>query len=138
MALPRLRVTKMGRKTAPHEADLAVGLALKAFREKRRMSMADVGRAVGWPYQQVQRYESGNIRISFSKLTELAHALGTTADEIAATATGTRPDYGPQVERLMFRISLRLSKLPPQHREGAAFATLAFLDTYMRSTDEES
>jgi len=62
--------------TTPHPVDLAVGAKVAELRKRRGFSQSDLGRALNLTFQQVQKYERGTNRISCSKLTMIAQALG--------------------------------------------------------------
>jgi transcriptional regulator with XRE-family HTH domain len=61
---------------APHRLDVAIG---RRIRERRRVigiSQGQLARAIGVTFQQVQKYERGANRVSFSRLMEIVRALG--------------------------------------------------------------
>ena len=60
---------------APHPLDIAMGVRVRQRRKELGLSQSDLGQAVGITFQQVQKYEHGTNRISFSRLVEIAHAL---------------------------------------------------------------
>lgn len=53
-----------------------IGLRIKSFREKRRISQATLGEAIGVSYQQVQKYESGITPVTVERLEQIAKVLG--------------------------------------------------------------
>ena len=56
--------------------DVAIGARLRTLRRQRSMSQAALGRALGISLQQIQKYESGQNRISASRLHMIALLLG--------------------------------------------------------------
>jgi transcriptional regulator with XRE-family HTH domain len=65
-----------GRMTdTPNTLDLAIGVHIKARRKTLKVSQAALADAVGVSFQQVQKYERGSNRVSFSRLVGIAHAL---------------------------------------------------------------
>jgi len=60
---------------APHPLDIALGVRVRQRRKELGLSQSNLGKAVGITFQQVQKYEHGTNRISFSRLVEIAHAL---------------------------------------------------------------
>lgn len=56
--------------------DLFVGQRLKAARLTSGLSQAELGKAMGLSFQQVQKYERGTNRISASMLVRAGKALG--------------------------------------------------------------
>lgn len=58
-----------------HPVDLYVGGKIKEKREERDISLRSLGRTLGIAYQQIQKYEKGENRITAGKLYEFAQAL---------------------------------------------------------------
>lgn len=59
----------------PHPLDIALGSRVRLRRKELGMSQDQLARAVGITFQQVQKYEHGTNRISFSRLVEMSEAL---------------------------------------------------------------
>lgn len=59
----------------PHPLDIALGGRVRLRRKELGFSQDQLARAVGITFQQVQKYEHGTNRISFSRLVEIAEAL---------------------------------------------------------------
>jgi transcriptional regulator with XRE-family HTH domain len=59
----------------PHPLDIALGSRVRLRRKELGMSQDQLARSVGITFQQVQKYEHGTNRISFSRLVEIAEAL---------------------------------------------------------------
>lgn len=55
--------------------DVEIGRLLKLARKRVKYSQAELGRAVGITYQQVQKYESGVDRLSTSRLLQMARVM---------------------------------------------------------------
>lgn len=51
-------------------------MRIKSLREKRRISQAVLGEAIGVSYQQVQKYENGATPLTIERLEQIAAALG--------------------------------------------------------------
>jgi transcriptional regulator with XRE-family HTH domain len=64
------------REPASNPVDEAVGARIRILRKRRKMSQAELGKALGVTFQQVQKYENGNNRVSASRL----HMVATTLD----------------------------------------------------------
>jgi transcriptional regulator with XRE-family HTH domain len=60
---------------APHPLDIALGARVRQRRKELGLSQSDLGKAVGITFQQMQKYEHGTNRISFSRLVGIARAL---------------------------------------------------------------
>jgi len=61
---------------APNPIDIHIGNRIKLRRQILHLSQPDLGRMLGLTYQQVQKYETGNNRISGSRLWDFACILG--------------------------------------------------------------
>ena len=61
--------------SAPHELDKALGLRIRETRRDLRVSLPELADAVGLTAPQIQKYERGANRVSFSRLVDIAHAL---------------------------------------------------------------
>jgi transcriptional regulator with XRE-family HTH domain len=59
----------------PHPLDISLGRNIRLRRKSLGMSQSALGEAVGLTFQQVQKYERGKNRVSFSKLAGIATAL---------------------------------------------------------------
>ncbi len=66
----------MAKSNEVHIVDVLVGKKLKARRVIIGVSQEELGRAVGITFQQIQKYEKGQNRMSASRLFELSKALG--------------------------------------------------------------
>lgn len=75
----------MARDTAqlgPEPVDIAVGARIRERRRKVGFSQGDLAVALGITFQQVQKYERGDNRVSASRLVAIAHILGLSAAEL--------------------------------------------------------
>lgn len=59
----------------PHRLDVAIGQRIRERRRAVGMSQQTLAELVGVTFQQVQKYERGANRISFSRLIEVGDAL---------------------------------------------------------------
>ena len=55
--------------------DVAVGARIRLLRKMRGMSQQALAEAAGVTFQQIQKYENGANRISFSRLVQISRAL---------------------------------------------------------------
>ena len=60
---------------APEPLDAALGEAVRTRRRSLGMSQHALAERCGVSFHQVQKYENGTNRISFSRLVQIAHAL---------------------------------------------------------------
>jgi transcriptional regulator with XRE-family HTH domain len=66
----------------PHPLDIALGSRVRLRRKELGLSQDQLARAVGITFQQVQKYEHGANRISFSRLAEIADALDCSVSDL--------------------------------------------------------
>lgn len=64
-----------------NDVDLIVGERLRAARLAKGMRQADLAERVGVSFQQIQKYERGQNRISASRLLAIASALGVAVEQ---------------------------------------------------------
>ena len=90
-----LRKFKSGNETAeaPHPIDRHVGRRIRLRRAQLRLSQGALAARIGVSFQAVQKYESGSIRISASRLYEMSVALAVTPGFFFADYSG-----GPDAE----------------------------------------
>lgn len=62
--------------------DEKVGARIRELRLERGKSQTELGVALGVSYQQVQKYESGENRVSASRIVEIAVELGAPIDAL--------------------------------------------------------
>ena len=60
---------------SPHPLDVALGSRIRLRRRELGLSQEQLARQIGITFQQVQKYEHGTNRVSFSRLVEIAQAL---------------------------------------------------------------
>lgn len=60
----------------PNAMDAHIARRLRILRQRKKMSLVDVAEALGITHQQCQKYETGQNRISASRLREIASVLG--------------------------------------------------------------
>ena len=68
-------MTKTSENGSPHPLDIALGSRIRLRRRELGYSQEQLAREVGITFQQVQKYEHGTNRVSFSRLVEIAQAL---------------------------------------------------------------
>ena len=59
----------------PNRLDVALGLRIRQRRKALSVSQTALADAIGLTFQQIQKYERGFNRVSFSRLVDIAHAL---------------------------------------------------------------
>jgi transcriptional regulator with XRE-family HTH domain len=73
--MPRSKDVPGHRALQPNRLDVALGLRIRQRRKALSVSQTALANAIGLTFQQVQKYERGTNRVSFSRLVEIAHAL---------------------------------------------------------------
>jgi transcriptional regulator with XRE-family HTH domain len=80
-------------KTKPvrtrHPKDIALGMRIKTVRLEQHPAVRQqwLAREIGCSVQQIQKYESGETRVSFSRLCEIARALDRTLLQLIGPIT---------------------------------------------------
>ena len=60
---------------SPNRLDVALGLRIRQRRKALSVSQTALADAIGLTFQQIQKYERGFNRVSFSRLVDIPHAL---------------------------------------------------------------
>lgn len=87
-------MAKISNDDGPHRLDVAIGQRIRERRRALGQSQQDLAESLGVSFQQVQKYERGANRISFSRLVEIAGALRCRLNDLAE---GLDPDQPPDV-----------------------------------------
>ncbi|MBS0332012.1 MAG: helix-turn-helix domain-containing protein [Proteobacteria bacterium] len=95
--------TRTHTAAAPDMMDVAIGGAIRLRRKQLRISQETLAERCGVTFQQVQKYENGANRVSFSRLVQIAHALGVRVADLVGDidqAAGLGPDEAQMLVRL--------------------------------------
>jgi len=115
--------------------DIHIGERLKLSRHAADMTQEQLGKASGLTFQQIQKYEKGNSRISASRLYQLASFLGVPASYFFEDLPRAHPD-GELHMSVLGVFSESLKSVAPKdkllHRE-----TIELIRTYYRVTDSK-
>ena len=96
----------------PDRLDQALGLAIRLRRHARGLSQSALGDAIGVSFQQIQKYERGSNRVSFSTMVRICQALGCNVSDLVAEVQQldighsaqpdllTQPEAAPLLEAL--------------------------------------
>ena len=68
----------------PDRLDQALGLAIRLRRHARGLSQSGLGEAIGVSFQQIQKYERGANRVSFSTMMRICEALDCHVSDLVA------------------------------------------------------
>ncbi len=71
----RRRTKKQPSRKGPHPIDVHVGSRVRLRRRLLGMNQTKLAGAIGFTYQQIQKYEWGVNRVGASRLFNLSHAL---------------------------------------------------------------
>ena len=74
----------------PHPLDVELGRYIRKRRRELGLSQDQLGRMIGVTFQQVQKYEHGTNRVSFSRLVEIAQSLNCTVAELIGDLGNTK------------------------------------------------
>lgn len=77
------RTISVGRRLS--DADRIIGMHLRAARRERRLSQLAIADSVGLSFPQIQKYETGENRITVSTFIRIAHALGVAPHALMAS-----------------------------------------------------
>jgi transcriptional regulator with XRE-family HTH domain len=133
--------------STPKELDVALGLQIRQRRKTLGVSQTALATAVGLTFQQIQKYERGFNRVSFSRLVDIAHALDCRVVDLVADLddeTAERPlfrqDTGhlrvsgapellaayaaapPALQRVVLKLVVEIAKRPQADTPGEAVA----------------
>lgn len=101
----------------PDSTDIEIGKRIRAHRNMKELSQADLAKALGVSFQQIQKYEKGVNRISAGRIDTICKCLGINRDDLLGT-TAHEPSndadaimdflgkpQGAQLARLASRLS---------------------------------
>ena len=78
---------------AADDLDRALGNAIRLRRRSLDLSQEQLAQACGISFQQIQKYENGGNRVSFSRLVQIARALDCRVTDLTGALEG--PDIAP-------------------------------------------
>ena len=95
-------MSKASETGSPHPLDVALGSHIRLRRRELGLSQEQLAQAVGITFQQVQKYEHGSNRVSFSRLVEIARALGCSVMDVVGDldSPATEPLFAQHMARL--------------------------------------
>jgi len=87
---------------SPHHLDVALGSRIRLRRRELCLSQEQLAREVGITFQQVQKYEHGTNRVSFSRLVQIARSLNCGVTDLMGDLDSkeTSPLFSRHVVRL--------------------------------------
>jgi len=76
----------------PRQEDIVMGSRIRQLRKMRELSQEQLGDKCGITFQQIQKYEKGTNRLSFSRMVTMAHALEVSINDLVPPQyRGTAP-----------------------------------------------
>lgn len=78
------------KRSLPHPQDVALGARIRMCRLAADIHQETLATECGVTFQQIQKYEHGVNRISYSRLCEICDALGMTVCEVVAPLDSPR------------------------------------------------
>lgn len=102
----------------PDPVDVAVGARIRALRVARGMSQQKLAAAIGYTFQQLQKYETGRNRVAASVMVRIARALGCSP-----------ASFFTEIEAPALCIASDLALLPDASREAIGRVVKAILAT---------
>jgi transcriptional regulator with XRE-family HTH domain len=114
IAAPARRPRHTAKEHGPDPIDLHVGNQLRIARELAGLTQTEVGRALQMSFQVIQKYEQGEIRVSASRLYQLAALLQRSIDYFFEGIAASDP---PAIEALD-RVDIELVRAFRSIRSG--------------------
>ena len=113
-----------------YPADVIVGANLRRLRMLAGLSQADIARQLGISFQQVQKYEKAQNRISAGRLWELARMLDCPVDAFFADSDPSPPPSA-SADRQTTRLFDAWHRLPEELQD----AVLAFVTAMVQAKE---
>jgi transcriptional regulator with XRE-family HTH domain len=85
---------------APDPMDIALGAAVRVRRRSLGISQEALAEQCGVSFQQIQKYENGANRISFSRLVQIARALRCRVVDLMDVLDAAEDDSGADLDLL--------------------------------------
>jgi transcriptional regulator with XRE-family HTH domain len=120
-------------KKAANEIDQRIGQRLKSFRIAAKMSQEELGKHLGVAFQQIQKYEKGENRLSGSRLFTAAEALRVTPAQLLGANGGGKADsdqFDALAEPAVNAMVREMKKLPTHQRRAAARAMTDLIEAF--------
>jgi transcriptional regulator with XRE-family HTH domain len=115
------------RAEGPHEIDVHVGKVVAERRKSLGLTQADLGKAIGVTFQQVQKYERGSNRMSASILFQIAQTLEIHPGDFFPKVGQSAPILdSPPISRASLEIA-RLAPHLPTNAKKIVLATIRAL-----------
>lgn len=100
------------KKGQAQKIDQLIGERLKEIRKLKKLTQEDVAEKLGVSFQQIQKYENGKNRISFSRLYELSNFMNVPLESFVSNIHESASPEGFS--------SKPQSRIPPAHNDSVS------------------
>ena len=105
------------------EVDRVIGMNMRRLRVARGLTQSDVAKALGLTFQQVQKYERADNRLTVAMMLKIADFLHVPVTEIVTGAYMPAPQEGIEHARETLEIIRAFGGMTPRQRNAfSAFA----------------
>lgn len=111
---------------APNDDDIRLGKTLQNVRFQMGLSQKDVAKKIGVSFQQIQKYETADNRVSVSRLIQIARALDVTVSQLLGE-TAAPHAHDPKMADMISRMYM----MSPARRE-LVYELVNILTNYAR------
>jgi len=129
---PRKSSGRMASKGFPNPIDVHVGGRIRLRRTLLGISQTTLAEAMGLTFQQVQKYEKGNNRVSSSRLVDVANALDV---EVPYFFEEMSAGVGVQTPSALLKAGQRPATIDNENDPLAKRETLEFVRAYYKIQD---
>jgi len=105
-------------KDATHPVDILVGQRIKAARKLQKLSQTELAHGVGVSYQQIQKYEKGDNRVSASMLYDIAKFLNVNLRQFYEGLEHADSGNTHQFDTQEINLMCKFRELPPERRKA--------------------
>jgi transcriptional regulator with XRE-family HTH domain len=128
-------------KRSPGEGDRIIGQRMRARRLEQHVTQAALGDRIGVSFQQVQKYERGDNRISISRLAQVAEILDTNVDYFIAQNGDNGAPHSSKVAEFMatkdgIAIAEEMLRMPNPEMRRSVIALCRAINTHIRPPPE--
>jgi len=88
------RAEKVGGRKSPLPIDVEVGKRIRVYRERAKLSQAQLANTLNLTFQQVQKYEAGINRVAPSRLEVIARVCGVAVSAFLPSLDGQKGGAG--------------------------------------------
>lgn len=103
-------------KKSPNTDDVALGAAIRQRRMLLSISQETLADKVGVTFQQVQKYEKGANRVSWSRLLQIAKALGCSVPELMNLTDTEKNDLAGVIDADTLFVVRSMQATSPERR----------------------